>query len=231
MDIRVRNPCSFIFSGPTKAGKTHRVFRFLEFAKLIFKKPECAKHVIYFYNVWTDEFEKHKHLVHDWIQESPTLEVIVDKCEPFKDKGGSIVIVDDYGSDIAKELKQVFTVHSHHLNINIFLLVQNLFPNDNFYRELSRNATHTLVFPNNRDKKQLQCFASQVFPGGSSQILDICTQMEEENPYGYIWFDFDQKTVKYLRIKANMLPDEWPARCWVKEKIRNRKQKKPSKRL
>ena len=47
-DIKVKTPARFFLAGPSMSGKTHRLFRFLEWADVIFDKPAIANHIIYF---------------------------------------------------------------------------------------------------------------------------------------------------------------------------------------
>lgn len=213
-DLKVKNPCTFLFTGPTKSGKTYRLLKFLEQADYIFEKPECAQHVIYYYNVWTDIFNDFDPFVHEWVNECPNAEMIKEKAELYKDKGGCIVIIDDFGCQLKKDIIPFFTVHSHHLNITGFLLTQNLFPDEKYAREVSRNVSHILIFQNHRDKEQFRRFANQFAPGKSKYLLQIYETLLNKFPYSYLWFDLEQETPKIARVKSNVLLDEWPPILW-----------------
>lgn len=216
IDLRVKNPCTFLFTGPTKAGKTYRLFKFLEYANLIFDNPVCAEHVFYYYKIWTDIYDENKHLVSEWINECPTANMIKEKAEFYKAKGGCVVIIDDFGSELKRDIIPFFTVLSHNLKITGFLLTQNLFPDEKYAREVSRNVTHVLIFQNYRDKEQFIRFARQFAPGAgkSKYLLSVYETLLENYPYSYLWFDVDQTTSNFCRVKSNILPDEWPPILW-----------------
>ena len=217
VDLRVKTPARFFFAGPSQCGKTYRVFRFLEWADYMFDKPKIADRVFYFYNVWTEEFERNRHLVYEWINMCPTAKMMEEKANLFKESDGCIMIIDDFGTEMTKDIVPFFTRSSHHFKVTGFLLNQNLFPRSNFSKDITLNITHTLIFNNPKENLQIDCFCRQMKPRGWKQIANTYRKATKGNSRSYVWFDHAQETPEYLRIKSNMVPDEWPPVVWIDE--------------
>ena len=68
-------------------------------------------------------------------------------------KGGLLVLDDlirEGGQD--KELLDLFTKHSHHQNITVMYLYQDMFPPGKYAKNISRNAHYIIAFKNPRDQ-------------------------------------------------------------------------------
>ena len=50
----------------------------------------------------------------------PTNDDFIDAVYEYKDRGGSIVVIDDFMSDINKDLEKIVTVTSRHYNTSTF---------------------------------------------------------------------------------------------------------------
>ena len=108
-------------------------------------------------------------------------------------------------SDIGK----LFTKWRSHLNCNVILLWQTVFPKGPEMRNLSINAQRIIIFNNPRDKSQIRYFAQQVAPGKVQSFLDVFDDCTKRS-YGYLHCDFSQNTPEEIRYKTNILPDEQP---------------------
>ena len=51
-----------------------------------------------------------------------------------------------------KELLDLFTKHSHHQNITVIYLCQDMFPPGKYAKSISRNAHYIIAFKNPRDQ-------------------------------------------------------------------------------
>jgi hypothetical protein len=97
----------------------------LSHIEVYFKDPRCRQNVIYCYNQWQpklDEFKK-KNVVTEWINGLPSSETILEKTEPFKDSGGSICVIDDFGQALSKGVVEMLTVMTAHMATIPILLV------------------------------------------------------------------------------------------------------------
>ena len=129
----------------------------------------------------------------------------VPDLETFKEtisiygKEGAIVIFDDLGSDLkqnAKFFKELFLVLSHHMKLNVFLVLHNIFPDG--LRDLSLNAHRFIITHNPRDALSISTLARQCFPG-SKDFLPIVYKFIGEREFGYLILDFHQTTNPALR--------------------------------
>lgn len=207
-DFKIVTPCRITFAGPSQSGKTYRVFKILEYAEFMLDKPEHAQNVIFFYNKWSKLYENNDHLVSEWIDKCPTTEMIEEKAAPFKDQGGCIVVIDDFGSELTNDIVKFFTVTSHHMNVSGFLITQNLFPDEKYARSCALNTSHTLIFNNKRDRNQVATFGRQT---GNSAVLKQAYEKATKNiPFSYLWVNHAIETDHKFTLGSRICIDEWP---------------------
>lgn len=208
-DYRLRFPFTWLLSGGSGCGKTTMTLNFLRFHKEMTTNPFC-ENIIYCYNEWQDGYEKisQEGIVTDWVQDLPPMSVIKDKISSFKDVGGSILVIDDFGSQITTAHGDLFTVLSHHNNCSVLILTQNLFEKNPVFRTISLNCTYITVFKNPRDNKQINIFASQVKRGKKPDYIVDAFHDTTEKPYTYLFFDNHQQTKEVDRVRTRILPHE-----------------------
>ena len=137
-------------------------------------------------------------------------------CLPFKDRGGSIIVIDDFQQQLNKYVVHIFTVLCHHYKIVVLLLVQNLFPKAALFRDISLNANYCVIFKNPRDGSQILPFARQFMPGESRFVLEAFTDATKE-AHSYALFDSSQSCSQNLRIRSNILPHQLPMKIYMKK--------------
>ena len=128
--------------------------------------------------------------------------------DEFADKKPRILIIDDLMSEICNsdKLSNLFTRGSHHLNISIFFLTQNLFLKSKCSRTLNLNSHYLIIFKNPRDATSIRHIAQQVFPS-NSRFLQSAYENAISEPYGYILLDFKTQDDN-LRVRTQILPNE-----------------------
>lgn len=133
----------------------------------------------------------------------------VPDIESFKDtinfygKDGAIVIFDDLGAEIkqnAKFFRELFLVLSHHMNLNVFLILHNIFPDG--LRELSLNTHRFIITHNPRDSLAISTLSRQCFPG-TKKFLPNVYKFIGEREFGYLVLDFHHNTNPALRGNVN----------------------------
>ena len=92
---------------------------------------------------------------------------------PFKKRGGSFCVIDDFGNDLTRRTAELFNVVAKHNEIVICLLVQNLFSHLPVFREISLNASYIVVFKLIRDKKQFASLAGQYAPAQAKAVAEM----------------------------------------------------------
>ena len=118
------------------------------------------------------------------------------------------MILDDLLTYISsKQVCEMFTRGSHHRNISVILITQNLFHHGRFCRDVSLNAHYIVALKTVRDKKQFMYLDSQVYPEDSLGLYNAYLDATQE-PYGYLLLDLKQNTNDRLRFRTHIFPDE-----------------------
>ena len=121
----------------------------------------------------------------------------------------NLIVFDDQMIDAGKEKRIVnlFTRGSHHRNLSVIYIVQNLFHQGKGSRSISLKSHYLVLFKNPRDKLQVLTLAKQMYPGRTGFLL---RQYEEvvRRPYGYRLIDLKTTTQDDCRLRTNVLPGE-----------------------
>ena len=97
-----------------------------------------------------------------------------------------------------------YRVHeSHHRNISVDFLVQNLFHRNKHIRTISLNAHYMVLFKNPRDASQFASLARQMYPNKSAFAVEAYKE-----PYSYLFVDFQPEHDEDLRLRTNVFPNE-----------------------
>ena len=128
-------------------------------------------------------------------------------------RGGVLVLddlMDEGGND--KRVLDLFTKHSHHRNIKVIYLCQDLFPNGKFAKTISRNAHYIVAFKNPRDQLGIRNLLLQSFPTRWPEVLDTFRKVTDR-PYGYMLLDLHPASLDDQRVLSRVLKDEGFVRC------------------
>ena len=128
--------------GPSGCGKTcFTESLLLDHLEELFVDPPPAIH--YCYGPWQDGFRDIKEASVQFHEEIPT----TFHLQKWFPKGGLLVLEDlmaEGGDD--KELRDVFTKRSHHQNITVLYLCQDMFPPGKYAKGISRNVHYVIAF-------------------------------------------------------------------------------------
>lgn len=197
MDVTWKHPFTCVVAGPTSCGKTTFIINLIkQAAQMIYPKPESI--------LWVhDDYQP----VFDQLKEYVSFTNNLDDVDELPNNIRHLVIVDDLMTEAGDKMLKLFTKGSHHRNLSIAYIVQNLFDKGKHHRTISLNTHYLLVFKNPRDSTQIQALARQIFPGRSHLVLKAFADATSE-PYGYLLFDFRQETPDKLRLRTSVLPDD-----------------------
>lgn len=218
-DVRFRHPATFLLAGASQSGKTHFAFNLLRKADVLFNDPRCTQNIIYYYKQWQDSFEmfENENIVTKWINGKPTADDFTSQVEKYKDNGGSIVILDDFGQEITKDFVLFFTVLAHHTSTSVILLTQNIFSKNPLFRELSLNTNIIVFFKNPRDNTQISHLARQISPTDSKYIIEAY-RAATKKPYSYLLFDLTQQCAEEIRVRSGLFEKDSPISVWMSKK-------------
>lgn len=129
--------------------------------------------------------------------------------EMSSDKGHNCIVLDDLMSEVNNhpKLEKLWTVHSHHYNISILYLTQNIFEKGKAARTISLNTGYYCLFRNFRDELQVQNFGRQVFLGKTNLFMKAF-RLATSKPFGYLIVDMESRSDKRFRLRTNIFPGE-----------------------
>ena len=79
--------------------------------------------------------------------------------EVFDGHQPSMIVVDDLMSETNQLVANIFTKISHHRNVSVLYLTQNMFDKNKYARTISLNAHYLVLFKNPRDAGQFAALA------------------------------------------------------------------------
>jgi len=127
--------------------------------------------------------------------------------EDFDGREPVLLIVDDLMQETDQSVANLFTKGSHHRDVSIMFLAQNLFPKNKFARTMSLNAHYMVLFKNPRDASQFAYLARQMYPGFSKFAIEAYKDATRE-PYSYLLVDLRTEQDEDLRLRTNIFPGE-----------------------
>ena len=101
-------------------------------------------------------------------------------------------------------VSKIFTRVSHHKNVSVVYLTQNLFKNNKHNRTISLNAHYMILFKNVRDATQVYCLVRQMFPKNSEAMVQ-----GYKDATGYLVVDLIiQSMDDRYRLRTEIFPGE-----------------------
>lgn len=215
MDTRWSHPWTAIVAGPTGAGKTVFIKTFLQYLNVM--SNTVFDQVIFYYSEWQSAYEN-LHVDNKVIEFREGL----PQLEDFRDvRRSKLVILDDLmheSSASGQSVVHLFTKGSHHRNLSVFFLTQNLFHQGRGQRDISLNANYIVVFKNPRDRAQIQHLARQICPE-NPLFLQEAYRDATTQPHGYLVIDLKQSTPDDYRFRANIFPNAFlPPTVYIPKK-------------
>ena len=215
-DVRLKTPFTLILAGASGCGKTTWLERFLKEFKTVTDGASKYQTLLWFSGTKQPAlFQRVRTSFAGTVRFFDSIDKEV--YEQVEKQGrNSTIVIDDLMQETSgmAGVGKLFTKGRSHLNCNVILLWQNVFPNGSEARNLSINAHHMVLFKNPRDKSQIRYFAQQVAPGKVKQFLEIFADATSTN-YGYLHCDFTQGTPDKLRFRTNIFPNEQPMIAYV----------------
>jgi len=192
--IPLCHPFTAVVAGPTGCGKTAWVLRLIGNVR---EKIEPVSTSIWYY--CGEHQPVFNNIIHRFI--SRMVFQVFDGREP------TMIVVDDHMSDVNQLVADIFTKISHHRNISILYLTQNLFDKNKYARTISLNAHYLVLFTNCRDAGQFAIFARQMYR--------TCWKFAAEGykaatslPYGYMLVDLKPDQDERYRLRTNVFAGE-----------------------
>ncbi|GFY62250.1 uncharacterized protein TNIN_78381 [Trichonephila inaurata madagascariensis] len=104
-----------------------------------------------------------------------------------------LIVIDYLMHQLNEKVSELFTIVSHHRNVSVILLLQNLFPKCKALRDIGLNSHYIILFKNSRDMSQINCFARKLYPRNSQYMVDAYIK-SPASPYQYLVVDLHPTT-------------------------------------
>ncbi|KAK3716556.1 hypothetical protein QZH41_006390 [Actinostola sp. cb2023] len=192
----------------TGSGKTVWVQNLLQHASRVIQPP--PQRIVWSYSQWQPAYEQMQ-------QTLPGIEFVkgiphhLDEDWYFDPKVNNLIVIDDQMAETSndKRIMNSFTKGSHHRNLSVIFLCQNVYFQGKIMRTLSLNAAYLVLFKNPRDKLQIITLGKQMYPGKTDQFLHKY-EAAVQRPYGYLFVDLKPNTPEECRLRTNVLPNDPP---------------------
>ena len=198
MLFKFKHPFTCLISGPTQSGKTHFTLELLRNVEKLIEPPPSK--IVWCFGAYQDK-------VNNGLSDDIVLaEGLASGLEEIDGSRPTLLILDDLMDEAgdAKEVSELFTKGSHHRNLSVLMLVQNVFHQGKIMRTVSLNSHYMILFKNPRDAGQIRCLANQLFPGRTKFLIDAYKQATQK-PHGYLLLDFKQSTHEKYRVLSEVL--------------------------
>lgn len=208
-NLRFMRGATHLVVGPSACGKTVRTCKILQLKDEIIEGGEDIKNVVFCYAAWQSIYDdlRDRGIVTKFIKKKPSSQEFVQLVSDYKDRGGSIVVIDDFMSQIDQDLVDIVTVQSRHYNTSTFILFQSLFPPNKLARQISLNVKYIHAHKNPRENAQIQVLARQLRPKDYKWIVAAYESVTQE-PHQCMLIDLTQQREEKLRYRSHYLPDE-----------------------
>ena len=163
-------PSTFCVAGPSGVGKTSWVCNLIKHREDVF--VDSPTKIYWCYSHYQPAYE-------ELSRDIPSVQFLEGIPADFSDlidsRNRNLVILDDLMSECGQnpEVTKLFTRGSHHQNVTVVYIVQNLFHQSKESRTtISPNCHYLVLFKNPRDRSQIMHLARQMYPGQSKFMIE-----------------------------------------------------------
>jgi len=206
MDARLQHPFTCLVCGPTQSGKTYFVQKLLEESEYVISPP--PETILWCYGEYQQAYTDMMKTIADiqFIEGVPP-----DIHKYINPSKRNLMVIDDLMTETGndKQITNLFTKGSHHHNLSVILILQNLFHQGRESRTISLNSHYLFMFKNPRDVSQITHLAKQMYPGHNKFLQEVFKDATNEQ-YGYLLIDLKPNTPEEMRLRTCILESEIP---------------------
>lgn len=201
--LKFKHPFTCICAGSTSSGKTVWTRYLLESWKYLIDINKKNINVLWCFGQNQDLYRKPiRNVSINYYQGIPSFEKI-QEYHP------DIIVMDDLMEDMKNDnnIKDLFTKGSHHMNISIIFIVQNIFNQDKNMRTISLNAHYINIMKGIRLTQQIGILGNQIFPGKSKQFIEVFKKATKDN-FSYLLIDLHPRSPDQFRLRSRIFKHE-----------------------
>ena len=199
------HPTTVVLAGPTKCGKTQFLVRALRENRF---QPNSER-IVWVFGEWQPAYE-------ELARDMPCIQFIKgfspELYQSFDARVRNMLILDDQMENKAAKRRgqdsvvKFFTQGSHHRNLTVVYIVQNMYNKDEVMRTVSLNTHYMILFKNWRDQSQITTLARQMF-GEKFRFLEEAFKHATQVPYGHMVIDCRPNGDDRLRVLSQVFDD------------------------
>ena len=189
-----KSPCTIAISGATGCGKTTFLTKLLKETELFSNPPD---RVIYCYGAWQSIFND---------MSGVEFRSGVDIPHTTTDEH-TVIVLDDLMNDVfkSKNAEDLFTKGSHHKNISVIFLVQNLFQQGRHAKTIMLNTHYLILMKNARDTQQVKTLGRQ---SGMEKTVEQAYKDCMSKAYGYLVVDLSPHKTNDIVLRSGIFCSE-----------------------
>ena len=201
VDPKIQTPCTISVIGSTSSGKTTFISKLLWRNDLFLTK---INKILYCYSCFQTLFDE-MNISHDNIEFHHDLPS-ENEIKEFADGRHNLIVLDDLMAKVtsSKTMLDLFCQYSHHLNLTVIFVSQNIFHVGKCSRSLTLNSHYFILFRNRRDINQIGILGRQLFPGKQKNFLNAYKDATK-NSFGYLFVDIHPKSNEIISLRTDIL--------------------------
>ena len=155
-----------MMTGPSGSGKTEWTIKLL-LTSLIQSAPE---RILWCFGQWQPLYEDHQKRI-PWIEFVHGIPGYLNSPQFINPGKQNLIIFDDLMTEAKSDqrIADLFTKGSHHRNISIVYLTQNMFPQGKACRNIALNTQY--LFNDPIDRQQVATLARRTYPSTSAMFM------------------------------------------------------------
>lgn len=208
-----RHPFTLMIAGPTSSGKSTILQKIIDFQEGGIRP--CPEQILYCYSIWQPLYDD---IRKKWGARAPLFSNLssyskqlifhegIPQLDDFDSNKRMLLILDDLMDQCGKEksILDIFTKFSHHKNISVIYVAQNIFCNGKNSRTISLNCQYMILTNNPRDRLQVKVLGKQMFPNDSEYFTESYNDAVSSKKFGYLVLDMSQETENENRIQTGI---------------------------
>ena len=198
-DARLKAPFSLIVAGPSNCGKTTFVINLLKNSNRLVN--EEFDYILWFYG---ETFPRDEYLRLRDVKFYQGLPESFDKLVDSSRRG--LAVFDDLMSECTnnKLVSEFFTKRTHHENISVIFISQNLYHDGKERNFFSKNATYLCIFNSPLDQTIPFSLARSLMPRNHKCFVDIFSHAVEDKSHGYLFIDGHQESPRNAMFRTDI---------------------------
>ena len=200
-DLKLKAPFCAVIAGQSGSGKTSLLIKLIEQrVQLVEPPPKAVLYCYGHYNAAVPLLQKLGISVSAGIPSEETLKALPRPA---------LILLDYLMIQLNSKrelLADWFSRKSHHENLSIVFIVQNLF--ERSMKIVRDNAQYMILLNSPSAALQIRSLGQQLFPGNLKFFLSSYQQAVSDKKFGYLLIDLHPVSEQTLRLRTNLFKED-----------------------